>query len=158
MKKTLFVLFLFFLSFKTALAQGVAVEAFVDKPTVDLDDQIILTVRVKGANVFTEPRIPSRGNFDVLSRGSASNVELINGRLNVLKEYTYILGPKKEGAFEIGPISCVGTAGIGPMSITGLVATEHPEGRRARGRCCLGAPTGCGLSQVHGLKHETGES
>jgi len=123
-------------SIPLALAQGVAVEAFVDKPTVLLDDQFILTVRVKGANVFTEPRIPSRGNFDVLSRGSASNIEMINGRLTVMKEYTYILGPKKEGTFDIGPVS-VEVEGVeykaGPLSVT-VTAGEGSPGPAPQGR------------------------
>lgn len=85
--------------------QGVTLEAFVDQPHIGLDDQLVLTVRVSGGNVFTEPSIPNRGNFEVLSRGSSSHVEMINGRLSVSKEYTYVLQPLKAGNFEIGPIS-----------------------------------------------------
>ncbi len=106
MKKNISLFFiLFFLSCSSAWAQGVAVEAFVDKPSVALDDQVVLTVRVKGANLLTEPQIPNRGNFDVLSRGSSSNVQLINGRLMSSKEFVYVLGPKQAGDFQIGPIS-----------------------------------------------------
>lgn len=85
--------------------EGVTVEAFVDQPHIALDDQLVLTVRVKGGNVFTEPSIPNRGNFEVLSRGSSSQVQMVNGRLSVSKEYTYVLQPLKAGKFEIGPIS-----------------------------------------------------
>lgn len=85
--------------------QGVTLEAFVDSPTVSTDDQLVLTVRVSGANVFTEPSIPSRGNFEVLSRGSSSQVQMVNGKLSVSKEYTYVLQPLKAGEFDIGPIS-----------------------------------------------------
>src|SRR4030095_5680790 len=106
MRKIFFIIgFLFFVMSPAAFAQGVVLEAFVDKPTVALDDQVILTIRIKGANVFTEPRVPNRGNFDVLSRGSGSNVEMINGRLSVQKEFTYILAPRQVGTFQIGPFS-----------------------------------------------------
>ncbi len=100
--------------------QGVSVEASTDKTTLTLDDQLVLTIRVKGANVFSEPRIPSRGNFDVLSRGSSSHIEMINGHLSASKEYTYVLAPKNVGDFDIGPIS-VEVQGVeytaGPMTI-----------------------------------------
>ncbi len=113
-------LFLFFIP-HFSFAQGVAVEAFLDKQTLSLDDQLVLTVRVRGGSVFTEPRIPSRGNFEVLSRGSSSSMEIINGRMNIGKEYVYVLGPKATGTFEIGPVS-VEVEGkeyqTGPLAVT----------------------------------------
>lgn len=108
MPYALHLIFIFFLLLYTSsihAQQGVTLEAFVDRPHVTLDDQVVLTVRVSGGNVFTEPSIPNRGNFEVLSRGSASNVQMINGRLAVSKEFTYVLQPLKAGQFEIGPIS-----------------------------------------------------
>jgi len=105
MKKNIFLILILFFVSQVAWAQGVAIEAFVDKPTVSLDDQVVLTVRVKGASLLTEPQIPNRGNFDVLSRGSSSNVQMINGRLMSSKEFVYVLGPKQPGDFQIGPIS-----------------------------------------------------
>ncbi len=112
--------------------QGVTLEAFIDKPQVSLDDQVVLTVRVSGANVFTEPSIPNRGNFEVLSRGSASHVEMINGHLSVSKEYTYVLQPLKAGHFEIGPIS-VFVEGVekqtAPISVT-VVEAENSQPRQ----------------------------
>ncbi len=132
-KSLIFLFFIFFLlaPFSLDAQQGVTLEAFVDKPTLSMDDQLILTVRVKGGNVFTEPSIPSRGNFEVLSRGSASHVEMINGRLSVSKEYTYVLEPLKTGTFEIGPIS-VFIEGIekqaAPISVT-VTEAENSQPR-----------------------------
>jgi len=132
MKKIVFIVVFFLLAMRSvAFAQGVVLEAFVDKPTVSLDDQLILTIRIKGASVFTEPRIPNRGNFDVLSRGSGSNVEMINGRLTVQKEYSYILGPRQVGTFTIGPFS-VDVEGVeykaGPISVTVTGTSGTPSG------------------------------
>src|SRR5262245_19044782 len=130
MRRIGFFICIFFLLARAAFAQGVVIEAFVDKPTVSLDDQLILTIRVKGASVFTEPRIPNRGNFDVLSRGSGSSIEMINGRLSVMKEYTYILGPRNTGTLQIGPFS-VDVEGVeykaGPIAVTVVASQGGPS-------------------------------
>jgi hypothetical protein len=137
MRKLFLISFLILFTAKLAFAQGVAVESFVDKPTISLDDQLVLTIRVKGGSVFTEPQVPNRGNFNVLSRGSSSNIEMINGRLSVLKEYTYVLAPQKVGVHEIGPIS-VFVEGVeyktGPITVT-VVAGEpsQPPSQQGQG-------------------------
>lgn len=118
-----------------AFAQGVSLETFVDKPNVSIEDELVLTIRIKGATVFTEPQIPNRGNFDVVSRGSSSKIEMVNGNLSALKEYVYILSPKKTGSFTIGPISVFvqGTeykSGAIPVTVTsggGSGSSKNPS-------------------------------
>ncbi|MBL7686181.1 MAG: BatD family protein [Deltaproteobacteria bacterium] len=121
MRNKLFLFFIFFFWTLSAQAQGVVVEASVDKPIVSLDDQVVLTIKIKGGNVFSEPKMPSRGNFEVLSRGSSSNVVMMNGQIQATKEYHYILAPLKAGEFEIGPIT-VEVEGVeykaSPISVT----------------------------------------
>lgn len=126
-----FFLLLCFLPLAAQAQEGVTLEAFVDQPHIALDDQLVLTVRVKGGNVFTEPSIPNRGNFEVLSRGSSSQVQMVNGRLNVTKEYTYVLQPLKAGNFEIGPIS-IFVEGVEKQS-TPISVSVGETGRSAPG-------------------------
>lgn len=113
--------------------QGVTLEAFVDKPEISLDDQLVLTVRVSGGNILTEPSIPNRGNFEVLTRGSASHVEMINGRLSVSKEYTYVLQALKTGTFEIGPIS-IFVEGVEKQTTPITVTVVEAENSQARNK------------------------
>ncbi|MBF0491457.1 MAG: protein BatD [Deltaproteobacteria bacterium] len=107
----------------------VVVEATVDKPTIALDDQLVLTVKVKGGSVSSDPRMPSKGNFQVLNQSFSTHVEMINGRISMEKEYTYILAPVKEGKFEIGPIT-VSVEGVdyptGPISVTVVNGGSKP--------------------------------
>ncbi len=113
-------LFLFFFSFPIK-AEEVVLESFVDKQTVALDDQLVLTIRIKGAADTSSPEISSRGNFDVLSQGFAPSMRVVNGVVSVSKEYTYILAPRATGKFQIGPITVKSNGQeykTGPLEVT----------------------------------------
>ncbi len=73
----------------------------MDKSQASLDDYIVLKVTVEGTR--EEPTMPDLSAFKFQSRGSSSQVSIINGRMSSKLEYNYILYPQKTGSFTIGP-------------------------------------------------------
>ncbi len=86
------------------LAQ-VSVSAQVDMPQASLEDEVTLTVTVKGAMKAQEPVLPSIPAFKVIPSGTSSSLQIINGNVDSSKEYHYVLIPQQEGQFTIDPIS-----------------------------------------------------
>jgi hypothetical protein len=82
-------------------ASDVSVVATVDKTEATMEDYILLKINVKGAR--KEPSLPKMPEFSVQSRGSSSQVRIVNGQVSSSIEYSYMLYPRKEGVFTIGP-------------------------------------------------------
>ena len=92
---------LFFAS--AAYAATTAITATVDKNEASLDDYIVLKVAVEGTRA--EPSMPDLSAFKFQSRGTSSQMTIINGSMSSKLEYTYILYPQKPGTFIIGPFT-----------------------------------------------------
>jgi len=73
----------------------------LDRDTATLADVINLTISVEGAS--GEPQLPSSPAFETVRQGSSSRVQIVNGRMSSSVDYSYLLYPKKEGVFTIGP-------------------------------------------------------
>lgn len=84
-------------------AADVSITATVDKNEASLDDYIILQLAIEGTR--EEPELPDMPAFKIQSRGSSSQVSIINGKMSSKIEYTYMLYPRKAGVFTIGPFT-----------------------------------------------------
>jgi hypothetical protein len=84
-------------------AYAVTLTATVDKTEATLQDQILLTLSVKGTQSTEKPKLPSTKAFDFISRGSSTRMQITNGQVSSSVDYNYLLLPKKTGTFEIGP-------------------------------------------------------
>lgn len=84
-------------------AHAVTLTATVDKTEATLQDQILLTLSVKGAQSSEMPKFPPVRAFDVIPRGSTTSMQIINGQISSSVDYNYVLLPKLKGSFEIGP-------------------------------------------------------
>ena len=82
---------------------AVSITATVDKNEVSLDDYIVLQVAVEGTR--DEPSMPDLSAFKFQSRGTSSQMTIINGRMSSKLEYNYVLYPQKTGTFTIGPFT-----------------------------------------------------
>jgi len=102
--KKLFILFIFLFA-RTAFAQQVSVVLSVDQANVSLEDEIHLTVSVKGAFRATEPTFPSLPAFRLINSGTSVSSFSFNGQASSESQYSYILVPLQEGAFTVGPVS-----------------------------------------------------
>lgn len=85
------------------LAQ-VSVTAQVSPQNATLEDELVLTVTVKGSKSLQEPRMPSMPAFKVVSSSASSSIQIINGTMDSAMQYNYILIPLAEGNFTIDPI------------------------------------------------------
>lgn len=77
--------------------------AKVDRTEATLQDQIILTLSIEGTQKIGRPALPPLPAFDLISRGSSTRMQIINGQITSGVDYNYVLIPKKIGTFEIGP-------------------------------------------------------
>ena len=76
----------------------------LDRLETTLSEPIQLQVRVSGSRRSDAPPvIDGLEPFHVTNGGSASRVQIINGRYNSGVDYTYYLQPKEKGVFRVGP-------------------------------------------------------
>jgi hypothetical protein len=89
----------------SARSSDVTVSATVDPSVVSLGSEAQLTITVQGKfRRSSEPELPPLDDFDVYDSGTSQNFSFINGQIQSSISYRYVLVPKKEGVFTIGPI------------------------------------------------------
>lgn len=93
--------FLFFPSLLPAETKSIV--ARVDKNELTLEDYVLLSLSVQGTR--EAPKLPDMPAFKVQSRGSSSQVSIVNGQMSSTIEYSYLLYPLETGVFTIGPFS-----------------------------------------------------
>lgn len=102
MLRKLYFIFSLFLLSAGAFAQGVTVTAHVDKTAITLDDELTLTIEVKGASGnMLMPELPSLPAFNVYSR----EVEQSTVNFDTVTVFRYIMLPRFVGKAAIGAIS-----------------------------------------------------
>lgn len=120
-----------------AAAQHVSISADVSKTEVALDEQLVLSVAVTGAQAsLPDPQLPRLDNFSVYSSGRSQNIQFVNGQVSSSVTYQYVLVPRFVGKGTIPPISItVGgqTAQTSPIEIS-VVKPGSPTPSAAQGR------------------------
>ncbi len=121
-----------------ARAQDVRVEASVNAERIGLEDVLELTLSISGGDADGEPELPPLEAFQVATRGTSRNVQLVNGRMSSSLSYVYQLLPQKEGRFEIGAATVrVGGVAYSTSPVRVEVVKGSLAARRPRG---LGSP------------------
>jgi len=91
-----------------ARADDVTVNAELDRTAASVGNEVTLTVTVQGKfRRSAEPELPPLADFDVYNGGTSQNFSMINGRIQSSISYRYVIVPKTEGRFEIGPVKVV---------------------------------------------------
>jgi hypothetical protein len=121
-------LIVFLLSLGTT-AHAAEAEAIVDRTRIGLGESIELTVTVKGAE-GTVDTSPIR-DFKIMSGGTGTSVQIINGRMFREINHTYTLFPLKEGRLVIPPLTV--TTDDGPLKTTEIVVTVTPKAEQKPG-------------------------
>ncbi len=85
-------------------AFGAGVSASLDRSQATVGEGVSLSITVEGTR-NAEPTLPNLPDFEIYSRGQSTQMSFINGKMSTSVEYSYALVPKKEGRFEIPPIS-----------------------------------------------------
>ncbi len=101
---TVFALFLLIPAL-TFAADDVKVSTIFDKKTLEVNDQLTLTIKIVGSRInIQRPRIPLNESFDSFYSGRASRFLFQNGQQESVTEFRYTLVPKRPGVFKVGPI------------------------------------------------------
>ncbi len=103
MKRIIITFTIFLLSTFLLSAKGIEVSSYVNKTTLGIDEELILTFEVRGEDISKvgEPEIPSFDRFELIgtSSSSSTSINIINGKMTreVTKQYTYTLQPTEIG-------------------------------------------------------------
>ena len=119
--------------FVPAAAHALDIDASVDRTRAGVGEQIVLTVVVNGTfRNLGDPVLPDLGDaFQVHDAGTSRNFSFINGRASSSVSFRYVLVPRREGSFTVGPISVthddetVSTRPIG-LQVTASTAPAPP--------------------------------
>lgn len=100
--RKIIVLFLFLLAGGRSVAQDGTITASLSRNPVGLSEQVQITFTVDGNPRSFQP--PSFSDFMVLGGPyQSSSVKIVNGNFSQSVSYSYVLQPKGEGTFKIGP-------------------------------------------------------
>jgi hypothetical protein len=92
------------LLFPCVARADVSVSIKLDRKEATLPDSVQMVVSVSGSRSSDlQPMVRGLEAFNVTQGGTASRLEIINGKVNAGVDYTYFIQPKKAGKFQIGP-------------------------------------------------------
>jgi hypothetical protein len=98
------ILILCFVFVLAAIAQDATFTASVDRTSLAMGEQFEITFTLNGSSGGSNFRSPSFNDFLTLSGPNQStNMQFINGAMSASVSYSYILQPRAEGKFVIGP-------------------------------------------------------
>ncbi len=101
MRKTLAIIvgLLALLSTAPPASAGVRVSATVDRTRVAPGESLMLRIAIQGEG--GEVDLTALTDFEVLSRGSSSNFQIVDGRMSREVTYTYMILPRHQGRLSI---------------------------------------------------------
>jgi hypothetical protein len=105
------------------------IQAVVDRTRIEPGESIELTVSVKGGEGTVD--ISPIRDFKVMSGGTSTSVQIINGRMSREVNYTYTLIPLKEGNLVIPPLNVM--IDKTPQKTSEIVVTVNPKNREKTG-------------------------
>lgn len=91
-----------------AHAQDIQVSATVNAKRVGLDDNLQLTISIKGDTMGRSktPQLPKLDGFRVAGTPSSStSIQFINGQMSSVRAFIYTLRPRAEGHYVIDPVT-----------------------------------------------------
>ena len=122
MKSRFLFLFLLYL-FGNALVQAAGLVASLDRTRVALGESIALTLRAPG-DLWGVPDLKVlRQDFRVEKQGQRTKMTIVNGQVSSVKEWQFLLFPKRSGKLQIPSIQ-VGDLASDPISIEVLPPSQ----------------------------------
>lgn len=114
MRKILLAVFIFWGVFAPSVrAEEVRVSATLDKQSVQVGEEIRLSIRVTGQNMNLQaPRLSQRDGLEIYYTGRASHISVINGVTSANVEFSYTLIPQRAGHFTLDPVEMQGGKNI----------------------------------------------
>jgi len=113
----------------TALAQDITVRAFLDRSTVGVNQQFVLSVEIAGTQqIESDPVLPDMSEFSIfLGNSTSTSMQIVNNRTTVSVTLQYRFQATKEGTFDIGSITVRASGEIyhtDPLTLT--ISTAPP--------------------------------
>ena len=105
---------------------GVSMTASVNKTSLTLEDELVLTVTVDGATGDFMPQLPSLPSFNVYARSTAKQIN----NFHAISTFEYIMVPRFAGKAVIGPITLTygnKTYKTEPITVTVYRASAAPK-------------------------------
>ncbi|MBI9084290.1 MAG: protein BatD [Desulfobacterales bacterium] len=124
-KTLLIVLAWSLLALSPAWAGDVSVRAQVDRTRIANGEPFRLSVTLQGGPGTVD--LSGLSDFDVASRGSSTNIQLINGRLSKEIRYDYGLIPKKTGRLTIPALPVETDNGVLHTPPIAVEVTDQPQ-------------------------------
>jgi BatD DUF11 like domain len=91
-----------------AVTQNINVQVSLDRDTIGLNEQAVLTVVLSGTSQdLPTPQIPQLQKFEIYSQGRSSNISITNGQVSSAVTYRYLIQPLEAGIFTIDQIAVV---------------------------------------------------
>ena len=88
----------------TSFSSNIQLSASVDKNQLTIEDSLELSIKISGVRNPPIPKLPPLTDFIVRSTGTQSSTRIFNSNMQVSTIHKYLLTPKIEGNFIIGPI------------------------------------------------------
>ena len=88
----------------TSFSLNIQLSASVDKNQLTIEDSIELSIKISGVRNPPIPKLPPLTDFKVRSTGTQSSTQIFNSDMQVSTTHKYLLTPKIEGNFIIGPV------------------------------------------------------
>ena len=88
----------------TSFSSNIQLSASVDKNQLTIEDSIELSIKISGVRNPPIPKLPPLTDFTVRSTGTQSSTQIFNSDMQVSTTHKYLLTPKIEGNFIIGPV------------------------------------------------------
>ena len=87
-------------------ARAVGISISTDSTTITMDDELRLVITLQGIKDTNHaPKISGIENFEMRGTNSSSSISIVNTNIQVSRQITYSLVPKKMGKFELGPVT-----------------------------------------------------
>lgn len=110
----------------TSFSSNIQLSASVDKNQLTIEDSIELSIKISGVRNPPIPNLPPLTDFKVKSAGTQSSTQIFNSDMQVSTTHKYLLTPKIDGNFIIGPV-IMNLAGSKYQSDPILVTVKKPN-------------------------------
>jgi len=108
LKKIGFLILLLILLSTSSYSTDIKITAWVDRTTIGLNEQFVLSVEISGSGAGSapQPKLPDMDKFAAyVGSGSSQSIQFINGRMSVSKTLNYYFIAREVGKFQIGPVT-----------------------------------------------------
>ncbi len=107
-----------------AFAKEIEISAVVDKTSISVNESIDLTVTISGGKGSVD--VSGIQDFTVISHGTSTRLQIINGQASKKTSYNYTLIPKRDGDLIVPPLPVSTDRGIFNTKVITIRVSQKP--------------------------------